>query len=768
MGWLDSIFGSNKTSTSEQTGTSSTQNQAWNDPRLQNLFNSLFSQVGQAQTGNTPINQYQTGAADQLAGAGNMVFPAYNAAGNVADTGISVDNINRYMSPYTQNVVNATQNQFDQMNARTLAGQQASRAKAGALTGTQGNVGRAFGEMQLAMAQNPVIAGLYQQGYNSAVDTAGKDAAVRTQAAGTQGNLVNAYTNSGTAAYGAGQNIWDSNFKNTWSPLQYSTQAASSLLSPFLSAAGTTTNSSGTSTGEQTSRDSLWNIGKGVAATGMALFSDERVKHDIKPVGKTFDGMPIYTFKYNGDESGRTHMGLMAQDVEQEKPDAVGSYEGVKTVDYDKATRAHGGAVGGGSKPKEFHEKVTDAFKAITEMKRSTGGPVGADPNWTPVVEKAPETSPWQDWAKDNQSIGYGPKDDGDMLGKQQASLASFMSGLGRANGGYIPKGHADGDAVIAGEGALPSYPGFSYREPDVGGWDGYNSGFISREPLPAATNSTPPASTSTTASAPPKTPRMVAAPQVKPEMMNAYGNNDMPEGGFWGTIFGNTPKNGVLDGKPMSKWDRLTYLVGNASISTDGSGKAGITDALTNLSEDRRKDLEARNKAAELLMKQSAHPYDIAHKQASTNLLNMQADKDYQFELEKRKIEYAKQLAIAQKEAEMDLLIRNAERFGIPIQGGQPGPQSGGNTRFRFVPNAPSAPTGTPPGYAEPRAPEPVVPTPTPPPPKKRNNEPILGNSTDTAHPSRAHAYVGQYYRKPDGTIWKKSLLGESADIKQ
>ena len=66
-------------------------------------------------------------------------------------------------------------------------------------------------------------------------------------------------------------------------------------------------------------------------------FSDERLKEDIQPIGKTFDGLNIIKFKYKGDK--QTHVGLSAQDVERKHPDAVGLAGGYKTVDYDAATK---------------------------------------------------------------------------------------------------------------------------------------------------------------------------------------------------------------------------------------------------------------------------------------------------------------------------------------------------------------------------------------------------------------------------------------------
>ena len=78
------------------------------------------------------------------------------------------------------------------------------------------------------------------------------------------------------------------------------------------------------------------------------FMSDRRVKEDIKQVGETNDGQPIYRFKYKGED--QTHIGLIAQDVEKSHPEAVGSMGGIKTVDYKKATdgaveRADGGGV---------------------------------------------------------------------------------------------------------------------------------------------------------------------------------------------------------------------------------------------------------------------------------------------------------------------------------------------------------------------------------------------------------------------------------------
>jgi hypothetical protein len=64
-----------------------------------------------------------------------------------------------------------------------------------------------------------------------------------------------------------------------------------------------------------------------------SLFSDRRVKHNIKHIGSR-KGYPWYEFSYIG--SNRRYRGVMAQDVMQSRPDAVSSTDGVLMVDYGK------------------------------------------------------------------------------------------------------------------------------------------------------------------------------------------------------------------------------------------------------------------------------------------------------------------------------------------------------------------------------------------------------------------------------------------------
>jgi len=71
-----------------------------------------------------------------------------------------------------------------------------------------------------------------------------------------------------------------------------------------------------------------------------SIFSDRRVKTDIKKVGKTDDGQQIYSYRYKS--GGPIQMGLMADEVKKKKPEAVSEVDGVKTVNYGIALGGSG------------------------------------------------------------------------------------------------------------------------------------------------------------------------------------------------------------------------------------------------------------------------------------------------------------------------------------------------------------------------------------------------------------------------------------------
>ena len=130
----------------------------------------------------------------------------------------------------------------------------------------------------------------------------------------TQTGIGNANANADLAKYNASGNIWN-----------------------MLGSIG----GMGTSGGGTVGGNAMSSMGS-AASSGlssiMAMFSDERLKENIEPVGELYDGSNVYRYNYLGDPTPR--IGLMAQEVEQTRPDAVVEIGGFKAVDYGKATQA--------------------------------------------------------------------------------------------------------------------------------------------------------------------------------------------------------------------------------------------------------------------------------------------------------------------------------------------------------------------------------------------------------------------------------------------
>ncbi len=72
----------------------------------------------------------------------------------------------------------------------------------------------------------------------------------------------------------------------------------------------------------------------GWARSGFATPSDARIKENIARIGTAPSGLGIYAYNHIGDPTRR--IGLMAQEVELVRPDAVTEIGGIKHVDYGK------------------------------------------------------------------------------------------------------------------------------------------------------------------------------------------------------------------------------------------------------------------------------------------------------------------------------------------------------------------------------------------------------------------------------------------------
>lgn len=152
------------------------------------------------------------------------------------------------------------------------------------------------------------------------------DQAFRTGTAGV--GLVAGASGASNAAYGAGSSIYGSAGSTLNS--MYSTQ----MQGYGIQASNDPTNAV---LGAAVGAGMAYMTG-GMSAAGAKAGSDVRLKFDIKRIGMTDDGLPVYTFRYKHAPE-QVVMGVMAHEVAQVKPEAyiAGGFDGFHdAVDYAK------------------------------------------------------------------------------------------------------------------------------------------------------------------------------------------------------------------------------------------------------------------------------------------------------------------------------------------------------------------------------------------------------------------------------------------------
>ena len=306
-----------------------------------NAFVSPLTAGQQAGVANT--NQYA-----------NAAQPYYGAAAGMTAAGagpINAGELNtqKYMNPFTKNVADTTQQALQQQQEQAMSGQTGNAIRSGAFGGDRSGIAAAVAQRQNQQGMAQAIAPIYERGYSQAQQTAAQQQGVGLGA--EQANAAR-YMQAGQQLAGLGSAAQTAGLQGAQAQLaagkeQQQTEQAgkTAMYNQFLQQQGYPFQVA----------QFLANIAMGTGALSgstttttqpQSFFSDRRLKHDIRKIGETNDGQPIYKFKYKGDPKEQTHIGLMAQEVEKKHPEAVGLSGGYKTVDYDKATRfAEGGLV---------------------------------------------------------------------------------------------------------------------------------------------------------------------------------------------------------------------------------------------------------------------------------------------------------------------------------------------------------------------------------------------------------------------------------------
>jgi hypothetical protein len=157
------------------------------------------------------VNAQQTLGISNINQNANYAQPyIQNAAGlaTSAATPLTSADIQQYVNPWTQNVVNATQAEFNNQNQQQLQQVKGNAIAQNALGGNREGIAEAITSGQQNLAQAPVIAGLESQGYQTGVNTALAEQQAKAQGAYSLGNLgvsgQNAALTGANAQVGAG------------------------------------------------------------------------------------------------------------------------------------------------------------------------------------------------------------------------------------------------------------------------------------------------------------------------------------------------------------------------------------------------------------------------------------------------------------------------------------------------------------------------------------------------------------------------------------
>ncbi len=360
--------------------------------------------TGQQVAGFSPQQQSSFDMTNNIANNGtaptatSMIDQYANApAGSVSPESIS-SQMSPYMNQYVMQALAPQLQQMDVANAATNAATDAQATGSGAYGDARTGIQQANNSFNQNVQKEGVIGNAYNQAFNTAIGAGAQDVSNNLQGQTTNANLAETALQRSLGGANAleglqTQQLGVAGAQNTMGAQQTAQQQAnltaqynqwlmaqqypfqtSQLLDQATSAGAQAMPATTTSTTQQPN-NSGWALAgvlgsaalapftgglslgalPGFLSTGSAIpgaagptsvngapltASDWRLKKNKRKVGKMYDGSDVWGFEYIGDTTNRTHIGLMAQQVEERDPGAV--YEawpgGPKLVDYARAT----------------------------------------------------------------------------------------------------------------------------------------------------------------------------------------------------------------------------------------------------------------------------------------------------------------------------------------------------------------------------------------------------------------------------------------------
>ena len=300
--------------------------------------------------GASPLQQQ----AEQLSGGLGAYQPYLQQAGQYQQAAAGAtgpEAYKPYMSPYQQQVIDTTLQQYDIQAQKGLQPLQAQAVGAGAFGGARQGIEQSSYQTQSDLNRALLQANLLQQGYGQAQQAAQQNYANQLNLGQYSSNLGGIGQNllgqniSALSALGAQQQAQNQAALTAQQQLAYQQayqplQAAQSYLAgiqPLI--AGYPGQTQITQQPSPTALQTALGVGSTLAGIYKAfnpstinITSDIRLKENINLVGQSPSGINIYTFKYKGNDNG-IYKGVMAQEVPYASNlDNNGFYK----VDYSK------------------------------------------------------------------------------------------------------------------------------------------------------------------------------------------------------------------------------------------------------------------------------------------------------------------------------------------------------------------------------------------------------------------------------------------------
>lgn len=304
-----------------------------------------------------------SGASDVVKG---MLASADPQAAQASARGLLDVDLEAYQNPYTDSVVNTTLAGFDVNADRTRAAQELEMAGSKKFGGSRSAITAAMTEADLARERAAAEAGLRSAGFDRATGLATTDldresqvsmfnagqanqmtadnAARRLQSAGMLGDMGMAYNADQRANVGLLSDMGERERgianEQAQAPLELAQLiAALNSSQPYdlfrgQTASGTSTGTE-TKTGTSSTTETDWmDTAAKAAKTAAIIFSDKRLKEDIKTVGRDRAGRRLVSYRYKGEPKDIERIGHIAQEVAKTDPHAVRKIGGRMAIDY--------------------------------------------------------------------------------------------------------------------------------------------------------------------------------------------------------------------------------------------------------------------------------------------------------------------------------------------------------------------------------------------------------------------------------------------------